>query len=248
LNFDDYDLIFLFYWPDFFKLKNKIDKNKLILGIFSYRSWKNKKNKLKQAVQDTKCIITNSRDLKKELKDIHDKIYFAPNGIDHKKFKPTNKLSEKIFKIGWMGDETSKEKGLDSIIRPAIQKMEDVELVINDLPYEKQNDFYKKIDVYVCASETETGPNPVFQAGACGVPVITTKTGEAKYLIKNKRNGMIIKRNEKSLRDAILKIKNNPKLLKKMSKKIRKEIEKKWTWDKLINNYKKIFDVCLEKN
>jgi len=37
--------------------------------------------------------------------------------------------------------------------------------------------YYSQIDVYVCTSKIEGTPNPVLEAMACGVPVISTDVG-----------------------------------------------------------------------
>lgn len=38
-------------------------------------------------------------------------------------------------------------------------------------------DYYSSIDVYVCASITEGTPNPILEAMASGVPIVTTDVG-----------------------------------------------------------------------
>jgi glycosyltransferase involved in cell wall biosynthesis len=47
------------------------------------------------------------------------------------------------------------------------------------------------LDLLVIASTTETGPLVLFQALACGVPVITTPTGHAPELLRNSVSGRL---------------------------------------------------------
>jgi hypothetical protein len=49
-----------------------------------------------------------------------------------------------------------------------------------DFTYDTMQDFYDSIDLLVCTSVSEGGPLPVFEAIACGVPVISTPVGLVK--------------------------------------------------------------------
>jgi len=40
-------------------------------------------------------------------------------------------------------------------------------------------EFYRSLDVYVCASRSEGTPNPCLEAAACGLPVVTTRVWAA---------------------------------------------------------------------
>ena len=99
--------------------------------------------------------------------------------------------------------------------------------------------------MYICASNYDNTPNPVFEAGACGIPIITTRVGEAQYLIKHKWNGLIIQKNKISLKRAINFFVNNPQEINKFKINIRSDIENNWTWERLISSYKEVFDFVL---
>ena len=47
-----------------------------------------------------------------------------------------------------------------------------IDVTFGDMP-----EWYSHIDVLICASESEGTPNPVLEALACGVPVISTHVG-----------------------------------------------------------------------
>lgn len=49
-----------------------------------------------------------------------------------------------------------------------------------DYTYETMQTFYDSVDMLVCTSISEGGPLPVFEAIACGVPVISTDVGLVK--------------------------------------------------------------------
>ncbi len=84
----------------------------------------------------------------------------------------------------------------------------------DDLP-----DLYNCLDLYLISSRDEGGPTGLFEAMACGVPIVTTNVGSAIDNIKNKKNGFKCKIGDhKALTRSILHIKENKKLRKKIIK------------------------------
>ena len=61
-----------------------------------------------------------------------------------------------------------------------------------DLSRKALNVWYNNVDMIVSASESEGGPMLLLEAGAVGLPVITTNVGLAREIIQHKKNGMII--------------------------------------------------------
>jgi glycosyltransferase involved in cell wall biosynthesis len=62
--------------------------------------------------------------------------------------------------------------------------------------------FYSKIDCYICASESEGTPNTVFEALACGIPVITTDVGNVQDVVFDGFNGLIVERSVEQIKAA----------------------------------------------
>ena len=50
---------------------------------------------------------------------------------------------------------------------------------------------YHALDVYVVPSRQEGGPKGVLEAMASGVPVVTTRVGQAQDLVEDRRNGFL---------------------------------------------------------
>ncbi len=99
--------------------------------------------------------------------------------------------------------------------------------------------FYKKIDVYVCMSESEGVNNPILEAGAMGVPVISTKSGAAPEIIENMVNGILINRNYSSLYKALDYISDSSV---DMGIKLYETIMESWSWKVRINGYRDMFN------
>lgn len=57
--------------------------------------------------------------------------------------------------------------------------------------YEDVAGMYPALDAYVVASRQEGGPKGVFEAMASGVPVVTTRVGQAMDLIRHGENGWV---------------------------------------------------------
>jgi len=62
-------------------------------------------------------------------------------------------------------------------------------------------------DAYVMSSQTEGMPNVLLQAGATGLPVVTTNVGEASAIVQDGRTGLVVEpRNPERLAEAMVRI------------------------------------------
>ena len=100
-----------------------------------------------------------------------------PDGIDLDRFKPARR-----FRVGMACHPMySKFKGLDMLREAAVGL--DVDVVhAADLPHEEMAEFYRSLDLYVCASESEGFSAPLAECMAMNIPVMSTRTGIATYL------------------------------------------------------------------
>ena len=207
-----------------------------------------------------------------KLKNIYDKYNNKPSmiisdGVDTELFimKKVNKyedIENRAIKIGWCGnskfvDEKDDDlKGLNKIIKPAVEELKkegyNIELEVADrnikmIPHNEMGEYYNKIDIYVCASRTEGHPDPVLEAMACGVPVISTDVGIVPEVFGEKQKKYIIERTKDALKDKIKEIYNNKNILKELSEE-NLELIKQWNWNQKAMLYKNFFDDNLNNN
>ncbi|MBN1457799.1 MAG: glycosyltransferase family 4 protein [Sedimentisphaerales bacterium] len=58
--------------------------------------------------------------------------------------------------------------------------------------YSDINQLYHCLDLYIIASRQEGGPKAVLEAMACGVPLVTTRVGQAMDLVNHQENGLMV--------------------------------------------------------
>ncbi len=188
----------------------------------------------------------------------------TPDGVNLTLFKPKNikrlhKNEKDKLIIGWVGNsqwasELEDFKGLHTILRPAIKELISEGLNIKAffadkqdrfIPHSEMPEYYSEIDIYICTSKVEGTPNPVLEAMACGVPVISTDVGIVPEAFGQKQKEFIL--NERSineLKKKIQKIYYNNSLLLDLSKE-NLEMVKKWDWSKKVQNFAVFFQDVL---
>ena len=191
-------------------------------------------------------------------------ISVLPDGVDLELFSPSNlerfNNLNRTIRIGWVGNskavwgKLTDLKGIHTIIEPAVRFLikfgYDVELVVADrqlklIPHNEMPVFYNKIDLYVCASVHEGTPNPVLEAMACGVPVISTDVGIVTEAFGSKQSAWILyERSPEALSAMIKKLLENTDMLRELSAENLVSI-RAWDWKAKAFNFKEYFDKCL---
>ncbi len=189
------------------------------------------------------------------------------NGVDLSIFKPNNleryqKNGNKPLVIGWAGNSkwaADKEdfKGFHSILMPAIEQLKfeglNLETCFADrqegfIPHVEMPDYYSKIDIYVCPSKIEGTPNPIMEAMACGVPIITTDVGVVPQVFGDLQKNFIVA--ERTVDAFVVKLRDlyhkRQVLLGQLSSENLQSI-KAWDWSIKVKNYAHFFDVILAK-
>lgn len=211
----------------------------------------------------------------KKLFDIYNKLEFnkpiieITDGVDNKMFHPINierfrNIKDRRIVVGWVGnsefDAAKYEdyKGIHTIIKPAINQLNkegyNIELMSTDrkekyIPHNEMPEYYSKIDVYICASINEGTPNPILEAMACGVPVISTDVGIVREVLgDNQQKYILEERTVECLKSKLKMFINNLDTINELINENVNQI-KQWTWQKKAEEFRKFFRSCIdEKN
>ncbi|GBE07651.1 GDP-mannose-dependent alpha-(1-6)-phosphatidylinositol monomannoside mannosyltransferase [bacterium BMS3Abin11] len=250
--YSDYDLIYLL---DPFQL-NFSEHKKVIMGLRGDWLFLNypggARQYYKSCIKKRCCIlhVVNQRQYQifKPLVG-ENPLMMVRHGVDELMFNKDEYLhaAHNGFIVGWAGKTDSNgDKGLD-LIQEACARLGVVcltakynnsgQLHKNQMPH-----FYSQIDVLCCMSRSEGCWNPLLEAGAMGIPVISTRVGAAEEIIQCGVNGLLVDRNVDSLVEALDTLTNNPEQCRVMGKHLRETILSSWTWDQRIQDYREMFD------
>ena len=100
------------------------------------------------------------------------------------------------------------------------KRLERAEIPFSHFVFEEAKqvaDLYKIIDIYMVTSREEGGPRAILESMASGVPIISTKVGQAPDIIEDGENGILVDIEDKNaLINAFEKIINTESLKEKL--------------------------------
>jgi glycosyltransferase involved in cell wall biosynthesis len=139
----------------------------------------------------------NSVLLYNELKKIHNRPFYVPNGVDTKMFYEKYPiLTGKNMIFGHVGKK-SPQKGQEEFIEPAIKKsgvkyFSHYNNHKTKISHNKMIDIHHNYDVKIIASKEDGTPCPGLEAAACGRPIITNKIGNMPELVETYKTGILL--------------------------------------------------------
>ena len=238
-----YDVYFTFghSYIDIEPLK-KVSKNKRVTGITSHRPISVIAPKMKLAG----AVHANSKLLLSQLRNIHDNIYYLPNGVDETLFRPTTPIPnerENII-VGHVG-KLSPLKGQLEFIEPAIKKARCLyhpyyKDHTEALTHETMPSVYNGFDCFIVASQEDGTPNTALESAACGRPIISNRVGNMPEFIQDGVNGFLVEKNVDKYAEKILYLRDHRNELIKMGNVARKTVLERWTWKIQAENYRKM--------
>lgn len=238
-----YDIIYLASATTFSKLK--IRHPRILSSVTSWKILNLPQKRIKNILRAPYAVSVNNLGLYEELKPYRSDIFYLPNCVDTRIFKPIKKRRKphKKIIIGWTGNIDRKEKNFHGILKPVIKKMNKTvhfSLIrtrkgsVKKSKYRNKQEmskYYNGIDYYLNVSSSEGTPNPCLEAAACGTPIISTSVGNMPEIIKDGFNGFFIKEHAKSIAKKISRtiIKCDDNTYKTLSRNIRNTILDSWS-------------------
>jgi len=188
-----------------------------------------------------------------------------PDGVDPELFFPKrlerfDDIAGRELVVGWVGNslwgKETDSKGVHTILKPAIEQLRAaghaIRLHMADrsvafTPQHEMVDFYAQIDVLACTSEIEGTPNPVLEAMACGVAVVSTDVGIVRDALGPKQSQFILKeRSVEALKAALLALLGDPGLPGELSAENLESI-RAWTWARQAEKFGAFFRGVIDR-
>ncbi|MFC1591479.1 glycosyltransferase family 4 protein [Thermodesulfobacteriota bacterium] len=259
-----FDLLYLTYWRQLSDAGIQAELPRpAVTGVRSHFKWDGGTGRPpSQAVIDALGRFNALHVPSRILFDIfcyrHRAVFYTPHGVDPQVFRPRAKRTTASpagrLVLGWAGSRKNHpgKRGIEDYLLPAISGLKGVTLryAAREQRWRTQAEmvrFYQGLDAYICVSRTEGGPHPLLEAGACGIPCISTPVGIAPELVSSGRNGLLVQRSVADIRTAIIRLRDDRDLRTQMGKAARAVILQDWAWDTQADKYIPFFDYGLER-
>lgn len=174
----------------------------------------------------------------------------VPEGVDTDVFHWLRDRSGDSLVVGWSGKQTNGKKRLDTVIKPACAQA-GVELRIASVPTrEELNLFYNDVDLVLIASEPlyEGNPLSLFEAGACGRTVLTTRVGCVPEIVTDRASGLIVDATfdaDRTVRDFVDRLrwcKEHVADIRAMGKRHRENVLRERTLERTCESFRKAIE------
>lgn len=242
-NHKDYDGLYFFYHRsvcDSRLLGTIIPPEKTAIAINNEKWTENPRDEYDTYLYDFRVIACCNSYIINNFKKFNNNIYRVSQSINEEVFfKKIKKTKEENFKVGWCGNWDNPYKKFN-IAKKSVQLTGSLFFAEKDLTRKELNEWYNGLDLAICTSSSEGGPLMLLEAGACGVPFVTTRVGLTREIIKNKVNGFFIDKNSSDISKLINFIKKDKELLNHVSENLRNEILENWTYKKRLYEIKKV--------
>jgi len=256
------DIVLIFYWFQIAKLPLPESvlarrSDRLVIGICSHREMEGEFREPGLAILQrlARAVFVNNRKLEHEYSPLLGvPVHYTPNGVDTTFFCPPPEPQPYSgeLRVGWagsLGNHGPAHRGFHDVIEPAVAAVPGVRLqtAIREQHWRNHDemlDFYRDLDVYVCASRSEGTPNPCLEAAACGVPLVTTRVGNMPELVRDGDNGLFFDGTAEGLANKLALLRDTPSLRSRMAARMIETI-REWDWSVQAENYAHMFTSLL---
>lgn len=253
-DLDRADCVLLYFWLQVEQISHLREvlrrlRDRLVIGICSHfeleGAWR--APGLATLAELARAVFVNNRLLLEEFGPLLSQpVYYTPNGVDTELFRPnlppglppSPPAPTRPLRVGWAGSLTNHgtgHRGVEEFIAPAVAAVEGAELRLAAREEKWRNqeemlEFYRSLDVYVCASRSEGTPNPCLEAAACGLPVVTTRVGNMPEMIRDGENGFFVERDAADIAEKLRRLRDDPGLRDRLGRAARATAAESWDW------------------
>jgi GT2 family glycosyltransferase/glycosyltransferase involved in cell wall biosynthesis len=260
-DLDRADVLVVYYWFQLEKMQRILadlrrNSHKLAMGVCSHSEIEGIRGEEGIAtLRDwARCVFALNSQLYNTCQSVLEaEVFYTPGGVDTNFYQPaTAKRPAGVMLVGWAGSLTNHgpdHRGYHDLIVPAVALLADVELVTairEDVwrGLEDMREFYRSLDVYVCASRDEGSPNTCLEAAACGIPLVTTRVGNMPELVRTGVNGFLVERSVGNIASKLVLLRDDPKLRTLLGRNIHEDIQA-WDWSFRSEAYREMFETIL---
>lgn len=199
----------------------------------------------KQGIKNLKSYYKelNSSELESNPREIS----WLPCGVDLDNFKIKPRINFPLKNIGFIGkpdyDNNYDVKNVETF-KAIVSKSGMNPVYIHSKHFTEYDKLYSDIDLLICTSSIEAGPLGIFEASACGIPVLSTKVGNVSEL-----QSLITFETVEEAVEIIEYFNTHPKVLQEYLTKVTDEVRNNWSSEILISKYwKPVIDSLILKN
>lgn len=199
-------------------------------------------------------VVVGSRAIYDRYEPYVKNLYYATGAYDTDLFAPVDRAEKDgvQFVVGWTGNPKRSFKGFYDFVVPAVEQAASLRPGISlktrfSGPLSTLPRFYDDVDVVVLASVGDAGPSCFTEAGACGVPAISPRTGSPAEVIRHGENGLFVDRSVDSIARAIVYLYDHRDLVRYMAKNIRRDIVEQWGYKVRAKMWDRVFEESLQR-
>lgn len=146
--------------------------------------------------------------------------------------------SEYVFLLTVIGEGNAKAH-LERMVRDL--GLESRINFVGRIPREETLPYYQEADVFVLPSLNEGMSNAMLEALACGLPIITTRTGGAEELVREGENGFIVKHGDAQDLARALRIVAKDAILRESMGNASRSMAESMSWESVAKQYIELY-------
>jgi len=222
------------------------------------------------SIEKADCITAVSKftaDMVREELGFRGPIRIIYNGIDTRRFHPPQKIeNRKNVRVLFAGN-LSRRKGADLLPKIASRLASGIEIFftrglrnrvlfpdssnlrsLQKIPYQRMPEVYRNADILLLPTVREGFVLVVAEAMACGLPVVASDCSAIPELVDHGKGGFLCPVGDvDAFAERINQLADSPAIRKEMGEYNRAKIEKHFTLDRMISEYRNLFEEVLDR-